>query len=115
MGESRRQRVEFALTLRRARPVSIPINILNPIPGTPLENTAPISDDDILDTVALFRFIHPATQLRFAGGRARLSRETQLEAMRIGINGAIVGDLLTTIGSTTDEDRTLAEEAGYKF
>lgn len=115
MGESRRQRVEFALTLRRARPVSIPINILNPIPGTPLENTAPISDDEILDTVALFRFIHPATQLRFAGGRARLSRETQLEAMRIGINGAIVGDLLTTIGSTTDEDRTLAEEAGYKF
>jgi hypothetical protein len=115
MGESRHQRVEFALTLRRARPVSIPINILNPIPGTPLENTAPISDDEILDTVALFRFIHPATQLRFAGGRARLSRETQLEAMRIGINGAIVGDLLTTIGSTTDEDRTLAEDAGYKF
>lgn len=115
MGESRRQRVEFALTLRRARPVSIPINILNPIPGTPLENTAPISDDEILDTVALFRFIHPATQLRFAGGRARLSRETQLEAMRIGINGAIVGDLLTTIGSTTDQDRSLAEEAGYKF
>ncbi len=115
MGESRRQRVEFALTLRRARPVSIPLNILIPIPGTPLEGMAPISDDEILDTIALFRFIHPKTHLRFAGGRARLSRETQLEAMRIGINGAIVGDLLTTIGSTTDEDRALAEDAGYKF
>lgn len=115
MGETARQRTEFALKLREIEPASIPINILSPIPGTPLENENPISEDDILDTVAIFRFIHPTTRLRFAGGRSRLSRKSQLEAMRIGINGAIVGDLLTTLGSTVAADRQLVGEAGYKF
>lgn len=115
MGETRRQRMELAIKLREAKPVSIPINILSPIPGTPLQDTPPISDDEILLTVAFFRFAHPHVTLRFAGGRARLSREVQLRAMKIGVNGAIVGDLLTTIGSTIAQDKCLAEDAGYKF
>ena len=115
MGETKMQRIEFALTLRRARPSSIPINFLSPIPGTPLENAEPLSDDEILDTIAIFRLVHPHTQLRFAGGRKRLSREIQLEALRIGINSGVVGDLLTTIGSTVDEDRRLIDDAGYEF
>lgn len=115
MGETKRQRAEFALTLRKAEPHSIPINILNPIKGTPLEDTPPISDDEILDTVAIFRFAHPTVELRWAGGRARLSRETQLEAMRIGINSGLVGDMLTTLGSTVAEDKKLVEDAGYEF
>ena len=113
MGESMRQRIELALTLRKVEPVSIPINILCPIPGTPLENQPPISEDEIVDTVAIFRLIHPAVQLRFAGGRKRLSRDGQIKAMKAGINGAIVGDLLTTIGSTMAEDKKLIAEAGY--
>ena len=56
-----------------------------------------------------------ARVLRFAGGRRRLSREAQLEAIRVGINGGITGDLLTTVGSTIDADRALVEDAGYKF
>lgn len=115
MGETRRQRAEFALALREARPVSIPINILSPIKGTPLQDTPPISDDEILDTVAIFRLAHPRVVLRFAGGRARLSREVLLEAIRIGINGAIMGDLLTTVGCTAADDRRLVAEAGYEF
>lgn len=115
MGESARQRVEFAIFLREVDPVSIPINILAPIPGTPLEGTPLISDTEIMDTVAIFRLAHPDKDLRFAGGRKRLSRETQLECMRIGINGAIVGDLLTTLGSTVAEDKKMVEEAGYVF
>lgn len=115
MGETRRQRAEFALALREARPVSIPINILSPIKGTPLQDMPPITDDEILDTVAIFRLAHPRVVLRFAGGRARLSREVQLEAMRIGINGGIMGDLLTTVGSTAADDRRLIAEAGYEF
>lgn len=113
MGETMEQRVELALTLRKVRPVSIPINILCPIPGTPLENQPQISEDEIIDTVAIFRLIHPAVQLRFAGGRKRLSRDKQIEAMKAGINGAIVGDLLTTIGSTMAEDNILIAQAGY--
>ncbi|MDE6301054.1 MAG: biotin synthase BioB [Muribaculaceae bacterium] len=115
MGESMRQRAEFAVTLRRARPVSIPLNILSPIPGTPLEKTALISDDEILDTVAIMRLAHPHTVLRFAGGRARLSRDMQLECMRIGITGAIVGDLLTTIASSVAQDRDMVARAGYTW
>lgn len=115
MGESRLQRVELALKLREAHPVSIPINILCPIPGTPLENEAPLPEEEVLLTVALFRLIHPHVTLRFAGGRAHLSREAQLAAMRLGINGAIVGDLLTTVGSTVASDRVLVAEAGYRF
>ncbi len=115
MGETVRQRAEFALKLREIRPDSIPINILSPIPGTPLQDTEAISEDDILDTVALFRFVHPLTQLRFAGGRKRLSRKAQIEAMKIGINGGIAGDLLTTLGSTVTEDKALIDEAGYKL
>jgi biotin synthase len=115
MGESAEQRVELGVKLREAKPLSIPINILSPIPGTPLADVAPIGDDEILVTVAVFRFLHPRTQLRFAGGRGRLSRETQLKCLTIGVNGGIVGDLLTTIGSQIDEDRCLVEEAGYRF
>ena len=115
MGETRRQRMELAITLRQADPVSIPINVLSPIPGTPLEHTPLISEDEIVLTVALFRFAHPDRELRFAGGRARMSREAQLKALRAGINGGIVGDLLTTIGSTIAEDAALVAEAGYEF
>lgn len=115
MGETMEQRVEFALTLRRVKPDSIPLNILSPIPGTPLEHAAPLSDSEILTTIAIFRLIHPRAVLRFAGGRAAISRATQREALRIGINGGIMGDLLTTIGSQIDEDVAMVRECGYNF
>lgn len=115
MGESSRQRAEFALALRRVRPASIPINVLNPIPGTPLADTPLIPEDEVIDTVALFRLVHPHVVLRFAGGRKRLSHEAQLECIRVGINGAIVGDMLTTIGNSVAEDKRLAHHAGFEF
>ena len=103
------------MTLREADPCSIPLNILCPIPGTPLEDTPALTRDEILRTIAIFRYVHPTRDLRFAGGRQQLDRETQIEAMRIGINSGIVGDLLTTIGGQIDADKEMIKEAGLEF
>lgn len=115
MGETMEQRVEFALSLREISPVSIPINILHPIPGTPLANQPPLSGDEILRTVAIFRMVHPRAVLRFAGGRDRIPHDAQLTALRTAVNGAIMGDLLTTIGAKIEEDKQMIKEAGYEF
>lgn len=115
MGETMEQRAEFALKLREADPVSIPINILHPIPGTPLADAPALTPDEVLTTVAIFRMVHPRVVLRFAGGRDRIDADTQKEAIRIGINGSIIGDLLTTIGSRIAEDKKMVADCGMEF
>ncbi len=116
MGESALQRAELAFKLLEIKGLdSIPLNILQPISGTPLGSMPPLSDSEILRTIALFRFVHPRAHLRFAGGRAQLSDSVQIAAMQTGINAAIVGDLLTTVGSSVAADFGKIKEAGYEI
>ena len=112
MGETMEARVDLALTVRELGVKSIPMNVLNPIPGTPLEGAAPLTDEEVLTTVAVFRFINPDAFLRFAGGRALIAHIEE-DAIRAGINSAIVGDLLTTIGSKVIEDMEKVKRLGF--
>lgn len=115
MGETMTDRIDLAYQLRLLDIPSIPMNFLNPIPGTPLADQPPLSDRAILRTISAFRLINPRACLRFAGGRLRLSDNVVKKALYAGINGAIVGDLLTTPGSTVERERALAREAGYSI
>lgn len=104
MGETEEDRIDFALMLREMGVDSVPMNILNPIKGTPLEGTPLLPEEDIVRCAAVWRFILPKQVIRFAGGRNRLSKENMERIFTGGINGAIMGDMLTTVGNTVKED-----------
>lgn len=115
MGESEEDRIDFAIMLRDMGVDSVPMNILNPIKGTPLENTPLISEEDIIRCAAVWRFILPKQVIRFAGGRNRLSKLNMKRIFQGGVNGAIMGDMLTTIGNTLQEDLDLIAESGLEI
>ena len=115
MGETLADRIDFAFELAKMDVDSVPMNILDPIPGTPLENVPLISEEEIIRTAALFRFILPQKSIRFAGGRMRLSQESMLRMMTGGVNGVLMGDMLTTVSNTINDDRKLFEKAKMEF
>ncbi len=115
MGETENDRIDFALMLREMNVDSVPMNILNPIKGTPLEGTPLIAEEDIVRCAAVWRFILPKQVIRFAGGRGRLSKKNMERIFTGGVNGAIMGDMLTTIGNTLKEDKEMIAKIGMEF
>ena len=113
MGETDEQLVEFAFALGEVAPDSIPVNVLHPIPGTPLGGKGILDPDRVVDSVAILRLVNPSTPLRFAGGRRDMSDETAAKCIYVGMSAGIAGPLLTTPGADFDDDRHLAVRAGY--
>ncbi len=104
MGETTEQRIELIGELRELSPAEVPINFLNPRPGTPLQIRKPISPLEALRWIALFRLALPEVILRYAGGREITLRDLQSMGMTSGINALIVGNYLTTLGRSPEED-----------
>ena len=115
MGETAEDRVKLAFELKPYLPHCIPINLLNPRPGTPLEDQPKPDPREVLKTIAVFRFIHPRANIKLAGGREiNLTPEEQERALRGGANGLIMGGYLTTSGNPVEEDFRMLREAGYE-
>ena len=114
MGESWEDRIDMALSLAELEVDSIPLNLLTPIPGTPLEQVEPISQEDVLRAVALFRYINPPAWIRMAAGRGRFPDGGEA-LFRSGANAAITGDMLTTTGTSVAGDMEMAIRLGYQL
>ena len=110
MGETDAQRVELLPQLRELDPTEVPVNFLNPRPGTPLGERPVVGAWEAIRWIALFRLALPAVILRYAGGREVTLRDLQAMGMTAGINALIVGNYLTTLGRSPDEDLRMLED-----
>ena len=114
MGESREDRVKMAFELKQFQPECLPINILNTRPGTPLEHAPKLSTDEILKTVAVYRFILPKSNIKLAAGRELNLGNEQDKALQGGANGLIVGGYLTTAANPVKDDLAMLRRSGYE-
>jgi biotin synthase len=112
LGETRRQRVEMAFELAELEPTSVPINLLNPRPGTKFGDREPIDPWEAVKFIAIFRLILPAALFRLCGGRVENLGDLQPLAVKAGLNGVMMGNFLTTLGSEPEDDRAMFEELG---
>lgn len=110
LGETREQRLEFAFELAALEPHEVPMNFLNPRPGTPMEERQLVTPTEAIRTIALFRLIMPGTTLRFGGGREITLGDLQGMGLKSGINALITGNYLTTLGQNVGNDLEMIEE-----
>lgn len=112
LGETMEDRIDMVFTARELGVKSIPVNVLNPIPGTPYENNRILTNEETRRIVAIFRFIIPDASIRLAGGRGLLGDKGEA-CFTSGANAAISGDMLTTAGITVETDLALLQKLGY--
>lgn len=112
MGEDFDDRIDMALDLAEAGADSIPLNTLMPIKGTPLENQPLLSEEEIMRTIALFRYINPTADIRLAAGRALLTGDGE-KALQAGASASITGNMLTTVAcATIRSDKEMIKRIG---
>jgi biotin synthase len=110
VGETMADRVALAFELRELGVGTIPLNVLIPIPGTPLAGSAPVPAVEVAATFAIFRLVHPRAVIKFAAGRETVMKDFQALLMLAGANGLLTGGYLTTRGRETSEDAALLAE-----
>ena len=114
MGESPRQRLELAFSIKSLQPDEVPINILIARKGTPLEGLNALDPMDAIKTIAVWRFIMPKTILKIAGGREIHLKDKERLALKAGANGIITGGYLTTGGHNSSRDISMIKEIGLQ-
>lgn len=114
VGESWKDRIDMAFALVDIQPESIPINMLKPIKGTPMENREMISEDELRRIIAIFKFILPKSSIRFAAGRDVIE-DSGMACFKGGSNATITGNMLTVKGVSIKEDLKTIEALGYKL
>ncbi len=114
MGETWEDRIDMAISLFEMGVKSIPINVLTPIPGSPLEHERPLIEDEILRTIAIFRYINPEAQVRLAAGRITTTNNGEV-AFNSGASATITGNMLTTCGATIKGDREMLKAMGREI
>lgn len=112
LGETMEDRIDMVLTARELGVKSVPVNLLNPIPGTPYEHNEVLTNDMLCRIVAIFRFLIPDGYIRLAGGRGLVGDKGE-KCFKSGANAAISGDMLTTAGITVETDKALLCNMGY--
>jgi len=112
MGETWEDRIDMAISLAELEIESIPINALIPIENTCYENLKPLSEDEILRTISIFRYINPTAYIRMAAGRCYF-KDGGKKAFLSGANATITGDLLTTVGSNIAQDLEMLTSLGF--
>jgi biotin synthase len=112
MGETREDRCDLAFALREVGANVVPINILNPIPGTPFEKQPPLPPMEILKTIACFRFILPKKEIMIAGGRTVNLRDMQSMVFMAGASALMVGNYLTTLNQPVEKDLQMLKDLG---
>jgi biotin synthase len=112
LGETREQRVEMAFQLADIDPTSVPINLLNPRPGTKFGDRDFMDPWEAVKWIAIFRLILPGALFRLCGGRVENLGELQPMAIRAGVNGVMMGNFLTTLGNTPEQDHEMFEDLG---
>ena len=113
LGETMEDRIDMVLTARELGVKSVPVNLLNPIPGTPYEHNSVLTEDELRRVVAIFRFLIPDGNIRLAGGRGLLE-DKGARCFCSGANAAISGDMLTTAGITVERDLEMLRKLGYQ-